>query len=299
MFEQILDPTGHVWLSVLISPYPADRPSIHAGGAPHDGLAGIDHRWRDHHSHRRLRLARAAHGHAEILFVRRAYGLLGHRLDHLLGSHHFQHTGADRAFRTLQKLDDPPRHRRHSNSNHHAGVGFRRAPRGPRGFWLPVGRGRADSGWAWALRTWMRSASPRWRTTLLFLTVRSARRSWVSPRYWVATLCLCPLPSVTSWLILALLPPWVLIYLVSGREGMWRLGPWQSLGPFLTFWGSGLWRTFLGPYLPDLSGGFVSFWVFLYFVKIWRPKTIRGFGGAPLALSVANATISTQKSTGA
>jgi lactate permease len=38
----------------------------------------------------------------------------------------------------------------------------------------------------------------------------------------------------------------------------------------------------LGPYLPDLSGALVSFWILFLFVKIWRPKTIRGFGGAPL-----------------
>jgi lactate permease len=40
---------------------------------------------------------------------------------------------------------------------------------------------------------------------------------------------------------------------------------------------------YLGPYLPDLSGALISFWVLFVFVKIWRPKTIRGFGGEPLA----------------
>ena len=39
---------------------------------------------------------------------------------------------------------------------------------------------------------------------------------------------------------------------------------------------------YLGPYLPDLSGALVSFWVLFLFVKIWRPKTIRGFGGVVL-----------------
>ena len=34
---------------------------------------------------------------------------------------------------------------------------------------------------------------------------------------------------------------------------------------------------YLGPYLPDLSGALVSFWVLFLFVKVWRPKTIRGF----------------------
>ncbi len=49
---------------------------------------------------------------------------------------------------------------------------------------------------------------------------------------------------------------------------------------------------YLGPYLPDLSGALVSFWVLFIFVKIWRPKTIRGFGGAPLAASTSNVTSS-------
>jgi lactate permease len=44
---------------------------------------------------------------------------------------------------------------------------------------------------------------------------------------------------------------------------------------------------YLGPYLPDLSGALVSFWLLFLFVKVWRPKTIRGFGGAPLAPAAA------------
>ena len=37
-----------------------------------------------------------AGGHAEILPVRRAHRLLGHRLDHVLGPDHLQHAGAHR-----------------------------------------------------------------------------------------------------------------------------------------------------------------------------------------------------------
>ena len=44
---------------------------------------------------------------------------------------------------------------------------------------------------------------------------------------------------------------------------------------------------YLGPYLPDLSGALVSFWILFLFVKVWRPKTIRGFGGAPLGPAAA------------
>jgi lactate permease len=82
--------------------------------------------------------------------------------------------------------------------------------------------------------------------------------------------------------VLALLPPWVLIYLVSGWEGVaeaWPLAIVASLSYI-----SGQWPVarFLGPYLPDVTGSLVSFWILFLFVKIWRPKTIRGFGGVPI-----------------
>ena len=88
--------------------------------------------------------------------------------------------------------------------------------------------------------------------------------------------------------ILALLPPWVLIYLVSGWDGMVEAWPLAIVGSLSYI--AGQWPTahYLGPYLPDLSGALSSFWVLFIFVKIWRPKTIRGFGGAPLALQAVN-----------
>ncbi len=85
--------------------------------------------------------------------------------------------------------------------------------------------------------------------------------------------------------ILALLPPWVLIYLVSGWEGMIEAWPLAIVGSLSYILGQWPVAHYLGPYLPDLSGALVSFWVLFIFVKIWRPKTIRGFGGKPLALS--------------
>ena len=56
---------------------------------------------------------------------------------------------------------------------------------------------------------------------------------------------------------------------------------------WIAFLHSGQWPVahYLGPYLPDLSGALVSFWLLFLFVKVWRPKTIRGFGGRPLALA--------------
>src|SRR5205807_5765501 len=85
--------------------------------------------------------------------------------------------------------------------------------------------------------------------------------------------------------ILALLPPWVLIYLVSGREGMIEAWPLAIVGSLSYILGQWPVAHYLGPYLPDLSGALVSFWVLFVFVKVWRPKTIRAFGGAPLELA--------------
>src|ERR1700722_14320284 len=81
---------------------------------------------------------------------------------------------------------------------------------------------------------------------------------------------------------LALLPPWVLIYLVSGWEGMLEAWPLAILGSLSYIAGQWPVSRYLGPYLPDLSGALVSFWVLFLFVKVWRPKKIRAFGGAPL-----------------
>lgn len=86
--------------------------------------------------------------------------------------------------------------------------------------------------------------------------------------------------------ILALLPPWVLIYLVSGWEGVVEAWPLAIVGSLSYIAGQWPVAHYLGPYLPDLSGALVSFWLLFLFVKIWRPKTIRGFGGAPLAPAV-------------
>ena len=81
---------------------------------------------------------------------------------------------------------------------------------------------------------------------------------------------------------LALMPPWILIYLVSGWEGMieaWPLAIVASLSYI-----AGQWPTarYQGPYLPDVVGALVCFWCLFFLVKVWRPKTIRGFGGAAL-----------------
>lgn len=79
--------------------------------------------------------------------------------------------------------------------------------------------------------------------------------------------------------VLALLPPFVLIYLVSGWDGLVEAWPLGLVGSFSYILGQWPVAHYLGPYLPDISGALVSFWVLFVFVKIWRPKNIRSFGG--------------------
>jgi lactate permease len=85
--------------------------------------------------------------------------------------------------------------------------------------------------------------------------------------------------------ILALLPPWILIYLVSGwggfREG-WPLAIVGSLGYIL---GQFPVAVYLGPYLPDVSGAIVCFVLLLLLLKVWQPKTMLGYGGVPISRS--------------
>jgi lactate permease len=92
--------------------------------------------------------------------------------------------------------------------------------------------------------------------------------------------------------VLALLPPWVLIYLVSGWEGVLEAWPLAIVGSLSYIAGQWPVAHYLGPYLPDLSGAMVSFWILFAFVKIWQPKKIREFGGGvlePVKGAAANA----------
>jgi lactate permease len=83
--------------------------------------------------------------------------------------------------------------------------------------------------------------------------------------------------------VLALLPPWILLYLVSGRKGMqgaWPLAIVGSLGYIAGQLPVGL---FLGPYLPDVVGAIVCFGCLLLLLKVWRPVEVMGYGGVPVA----------------
>jgi len=89
--------------------------------------------------------------------------------------------------------------------------------------------------------------------------------------------------------ILALLPPWVLIYLVSGRRGLrdgWPLAIVGSLGYIA---GQFPIAEFVGPYLPDIIGSLVCFAALLGLLRLWRPKTVLGFGGRELTPAEAAA----------
>ncbi|MGA9005501.1 MAG: L-lactate permease [Xanthobacteraceae bacterium] len=82
--------------------------------------------------------------------------------------------------------------------------------------------------------------------------------------------------------VLALLPPWVLIYLVAGKEGLkdgWPLAIVGSLGYILGQWPTAV---YFGPYLPDVTGSIVCFVALLLLLKVWRPSRILAYGGAPV-----------------
>jgi lactate permease len=83
--------------------------------------------------------------------------------------------------------------------------------------------------------------------------------------------------------ILALLPPWVLLYLVSGWDGIkggWPLAIVGSLGyiagqlPVAVYW---------GPFLPDVVGAITCFVALFILLKVWQPATVMGYGGKPVS----------------
>jgi lactate permease len=82
--------------------------------------------------------------------------------------------------------------------------------------------------------------------------------------------------------ILALLPPWVLIYLVSGRRGLRDGWPLALVASLAYIAGQLPTSVYLGPYLPDIFGSLLCFGALLLLVRFWQPKTILGFGGQEL-----------------
>jgi len=90
--------------------------------------------------------------------------------------------------------------------------------------------------------------------------------------------------------VLALLPPWVLLYLVSGKQGMLSGWPLAIVGSLGYIAGQYPVAVYLGPYLPDITGAIVCFVALLVLLKFWQPKTVLAYGGVP----VDSATLANQ-----
>jgi lactate permease len=82
--------------------------------------------------------------------------------------------------------------------------------------------------------------------------------------------------------IVALLPPWILIYLVSGRRGLRGIWPLPVVGSLAYVLGQYPTSQWLGPYLPDVIGALVCFGALLLLLKYWKPRETLGFGGVPV-----------------
>jgi lactate permease len=83
--------------------------------------------------------------------------------------------------------------------------------------------------------------------------------------------------------ILALLPPWILLYLVSGRRGMWSAWPLAVVGSLGYIAGQLPTAIYLGPYLPDVIGAIICFACLLILLKVWRPAQTLGYGGTTVS----------------
>src|SRR3989440_6764794 len=83
--------------------------------------------------------------------------------------------------------------------------------------------------------------------------------------------------------VLALLPPWILIYLVSGWKGVKGGWPLAVVGSLAYIAGQFPISQFVGPYLPDIIGALVCFGALLLLLKVWRPRTVLGYGGVALS----------------
>lgn len=82
--------------------------------------------------------------------------------------------------------------------------------------------------------------------------------------------------------ILALLPPWILIYLVSGSRGVAEAWPLAIVGSLGYIAGQLPVAVYLGPYLPDVIGAIICFAALLVLLRMWRPRHMLGYGGREL-----------------
>jgi len=84
--------------------------------------------------------------------------------------------------------------------------------------------------------------------------------------------------------VLALMPPWILIYLVAGRRGLRDGWPLAIVGSFGYIAGQYPVAVHLGPYLPDVTGAIVCFVALLVLLRFWQPRTTLGYGGTPITV---------------
>ncbi|MGH3097449.1 MAG: L-lactate permease [Streptosporangiales bacterium] len=83
--------------------------------------------------------------------------------------------------------------------------------------------------------------------------------------------------------ILAIAPPFILIYLVSGKRGLRDGWPLAIVAAFGYIVGQFPIAEFVGPYLPDIVGALTSFAAILLMLRIWKPRRMLGFGGRELS----------------
>ncbi len=89
--------------------------------------------------------------------------------------------------------------------------------------------------------------------------------------------------------LLALAPPWVLIYLVAGKRGFKGAWPLAIVASFSYILGQYPVSQYLGPYLPDITGSIVCFVSLLLLLKVWHPAVTLGYGGVPVPDADADA----------
>ena len=85
--------------------------------------------------------------------------------------------------------------------------------------------------------------------------------------------------------VLALLPPWILIYLVAGRQGLREGWPLAIVGSLGYIAGQYPVAVHLGPFLPDVTGAIVCFAALFFLLRFWQPRTMLAYGGAPIAIT--------------
>src|ERR671937_701949 len=105
-----------------------------------------------------------------------------------------------------------------------------------------------------------------------------------APIIALATVTQLPLMTVGASVgrivaVLALLPPWVLIYLVSGWRGIRTGWPLAIVGSLAYIAGQFPTSQWLNPYLPDVVGSLVCFAALLVLLRVWRPRDVLGYGG--------------------